>query len=283
MDSVLAQTYTNWECIIVDDHSTDNSWEILEEYAAKDSRFQLYKRPNNRKPGGNASRNYAFELSKGKFINWFDSDDLMVNDKIEKQVEVLLNSKYDFVITNIQNFEDKLVKYDFKFETDLWKRPIKYLKGSFWFGSPIPLFKRSFLNNLKFRFNDDLRRNQEGEFFTKILLETPNIYYINKIKVIRINNQNSISFNYLNLSLQEKIKLDYPSMISLFNSFKAKSFLGYEEKEFFTDWFITFIQYSGFNGFELFSVFSKAMLCGDFNQRKLAFKSYLYKLIWGGR
>ena len=56
LDSVLSQTYTHWECIIVDDHSTDNSWEILEEYVAKDSRFKLYKRPVDRKQGGNAAR-----------------------------------------------------------------------------------------------------------------------------------------------------------------------------------------------------------------------------------
>src|SRR5690606_6713113 len=77
LDSILSQTYLNWECIIVDDHSTDGSYEILEEYANLDCRFKVYKRPDHLPKGGNACRNYAFILSNGEFVNWFDSDDIM--------------------------------------------------------------------------------------------------------------------------------------------------------------------------------------------------------------
>lgn len=101
LDSVLAQTYTNWECIIVDDHSTDESWNILEEYQAKDSRFKIFKRPDHLPKGGNACRNYAFELSKGKFIQWFDSDDILLDFALKVRIEEIerLESK-DFVISH---------------------------------------------------------------------------------------------------------------------------------------------------------------------------------------
>ena len=70
LGSVLAQTYQNWECIVVDDGSTDNTEAVLATFTAKDSRFQYDQRPKDRLAGGNAARNYGFELSKGEYINW---------------------------------------------------------------------------------------------------------------------------------------------------------------------------------------------------------------------
>ena len=59
LDSIIAQTYTNWECIVVDDGSTDPTDELMETYCKKDSRFQYYHRPKNRPKGANACRNYS--------------------------------------------------------------------------------------------------------------------------------------------------------------------------------------------------------------------------------
>lgn len=65
LDSVLAQTYKNWECIIVDDGSSDNSDEIIDECVKKDARFKYYQRPDEHLPGGNGARNYGFRMSRG--------------------------------------------------------------------------------------------------------------------------------------------------------------------------------------------------------------------------
>ncbi|MCH3884982.1 glycosyltransferase family 2 protein [Tenacibaculum aquimarinum] len=92
LDSITAQTYTNWECIIVDDGSTDNTAKILANYCVKDIRFQFHQRPLNRPKGANACRNFGFELSRGEYIKWFDSDDIMKPEFLKNQIDFLNNN-----------------------------------------------------------------------------------------------------------------------------------------------------------------------------------------------
>ena len=108
LDSVLSQSYQNWECIIVDDGSTDNSWDFLSEYIKKDSRFHLYKRPNNRKSGGCGARNFGYLKSKGKYVKWLDSDDIIEKELVEKEVQKLEeNRELKFVYCGMTFLEDK--------------------------------------------------------------------------------------------------------------------------------------------------------------------------------
>lgn len=108
LDSILNQTFVNWECIIVDDHSTDDSWEILKEYADIDSRFRIYKRLDNLKKGANPCRNYALTLSKGMFVNWFDSDDLMELDFLKNRIVFLQKNDSDFIIIGGRIFTNQI-------------------------------------------------------------------------------------------------------------------------------------------------------------------------------
>ena len=108
LDSIIAQTYTNWECIVVDDGSYDNTDQVLLKYCKKDNRFQYHLRPKERLRGGNAARNYGFELSRGEYINWFDSDDLMDSFHLEKHLKNLLNKKNDASISLAVKFKHNL-------------------------------------------------------------------------------------------------------------------------------------------------------------------------------
>ena len=96
LESVIAQTYANWECIIVDDHSTDKSWEILSEFSLQDNRFKIYRRPNELKEGGNGARNYAIELAKGEFIAFLDSDDFWGPRRLELAIDFIITNNYFF-------------------------------------------------------------------------------------------------------------------------------------------------------------------------------------------
>lgn len=86
--SVIAQTYENWEMLIVDDCSTDNSAEIIQSYSAIDNRIKYFKTES---PSGSPTRprNLGIEKAKGRYIAFLDSDDLWLPNKLEKQISLL--------------------------------------------------------------------------------------------------------------------------------------------------------------------------------------------------
>lgn len=103
LQSVLNQTYTNWECIIVNDGSPDNTEEIAIEWTKKENRFKYLKKEN----GGLAdARNYGIKASEGKYILPLDSDDLIAPTYIEKAANILdSNENIGIVYCNASFFE----------------------------------------------------------------------------------------------------------------------------------------------------------------------------------
>jgi len=98
IESVLNQTYENFEMIIVDDISTDKSVEIIKEYINKDSRIKLIELTE--KQGASGARNTALREAKGKYIAFLDSDDLWEKDKLEKQIKFMQENNVDFSYTD---------------------------------------------------------------------------------------------------------------------------------------------------------------------------------------
>jgi teichuronic acid biosynthesis glycosyltransferase TuaG len=96
--SVQAQTYDNWEMIIVDDKSTDNTITIIEEIKQEDNRIKLIQLSTN--SGAAIARNTAIKKAKGRFIAFLDSDDLWLPTKLEQQTKFMLSNDYAFTFTN---------------------------------------------------------------------------------------------------------------------------------------------------------------------------------------
>ena len=100
LQSCINQRQLLLEIIVVDDHSTDNSWEILQLWREKyPESIKIFKNPEK---GANHARNFAFEQSTGQYIQWLDSDDRLLPGKFEKQIMPLQNSEADIVYSDWQ-------------------------------------------------------------------------------------------------------------------------------------------------------------------------------------
>ena len=96
--SVIDQTYTNWEMIIVDDKSTDNTEELVKKYAESDSRIKYYRLERN--SGAAVARTKAMEMAKGNYMAFLDSDDLWTSNKLERQLKFMERNKINFSCTS---------------------------------------------------------------------------------------------------------------------------------------------------------------------------------------
>jgi glycosyltransferase involved in cell wall biosynthesis len=107
ISSALDQSFTNWEMIILDDDSNDNTKDLVNEYVAKDGRIKYYK--NSPALGISDNRNKGLVLSKGKYIAILDSDDFWIDrDKLQKQYDFLeQNQDYVLISSNIRIIDDK--------------------------------------------------------------------------------------------------------------------------------------------------------------------------------
>ncbi len=104
IDSILNQTFEDWELILIDDFSTDNGVEILKKYEEKDSRIRVLENDNNE--GAAITRNRGIRAAKGRFIAFLDSDDLWLPEKLEKQLEFMKENNYAFTYTSYHIFKD---------------------------------------------------------------------------------------------------------------------------------------------------------------------------------
>lgn len=103
LESIIDQTFTDFEVIMVDDGSTDGSFEICQKYVAKDSRFKLFYQEN----GGVAkARNNCLRHMTGDFITWIDSDDWIEKDYLEKLSDTQKETDADIVSTGLKTFRD---------------------------------------------------------------------------------------------------------------------------------------------------------------------------------
>lgn len=101
IESVINQTYTNWEMLICDDCSNDKSVEIVNSYCNKDSRIKLLRTVSNTGTPA-VPRNLAIQHSKGDYVAFLDSDDIWFPQKLESQMEFMAKHGYDFVYSNYE-------------------------------------------------------------------------------------------------------------------------------------------------------------------------------------
>lgn len=162
LESVLSQTYQNWECIVVDDGSTDDTETVIKRYIDSDSRFHFYKRPSKMLKGANSCRNFGFCKSSGEFIKFLDSDDLLTPDCLEKQVAILKsNPNIKVCFSYGRYFNDSTKKLE-----EFWSRNKDYpdyllghITNQIRWAVSDPLWRKSFFTELPFK--EGLMNSQE--------------------------------------------------------------------------------------------------------------------------
>lgn len=196
LESICHQTLETWECLIVDDGSTDDTIKKIKEYCNKDNRFHFLQRPSDRKAGGNAARNYGLENSQGEYIQWFDSDDLMHPKLLELQLDNLRKNGKEFSVCLYDRYNEDFTKImkeakPHKINIDFY---YDYILQSFSTNLPTILFSKKIIGN--YRLSEDLHKSQEYEFLPRIFREHANEgALLNKVLVKVRRHQDSITEN----------------------------------------------------------------------------------------
>jgi len=195
LESIMGQSYRQWECIVVDDGSKDYTEELLSFYCELDSRIKFYKRPKDRKKGANACRNFGYEKSVGDYLIWFDSDDVMFPQKLEVQLSSLKGTPYNFSVDKFRNLQDHVT-----FEEEAFKRNItndlngiNYAMSNVYWGTINVLMSRCLLNSSGVQFNEILKSGQEYNFFTKLFFKAEvHTIFLDKVQCTRRIHASSI-------------------------------------------------------------------------------------------
>ena len=183
--SVLNQTYTNWELIIVDDCSTDNSEEIIKQFT-HDVRIRFFK--NEKNSGAAISRNLALREAKGKWIAFLDSDDLWEPEKLEKQIGFMRENDYKFSYTAYVEIDEKAKENGI---TVIGPKKItkRGMYNYCWPGCLTVMYDAEYIGNIQI---EDIKKNNDYAIWLKIIKKTNCHLLKEKLAKYRIR-QGSIS------------------------------------------------------------------------------------------
>ncbi|MFI3252356.1 MAG: glycosyltransferase family 2 protein [bacterium] len=186
INSILNQSYTNWELIIINDHSTDNTEQIIKQI--NNDKIQYYKLEQN--SGTAIARNKAISLSKGKFIAFLDADDLWLEDKLMKQISFMIKNDYHFTSTLYQRMDENGEKLNWiskHFKVRDYNLLLKRCPGNSTVIYNQEVLGKTYIENIKKR-NDYV-------MWLKIIKKSRNIYELNEVlSFYRIRND-SLSNN----------------------------------------------------------------------------------------
>ena len=177
LDSVLAQTFTDWEAVCVDDGSTDGSGAILDEYAAQDSRFRVIHQEN---AGVAKARQVGLDAARGEYIGWVDSDDVIEPEHYASLICAADDGGYDLMWSDhVLEKDGKATIVSHKCDEDAAVLLSEILQrkqmGSLW----DKIFRRAFVEKVGAGFGIGKCVIMEDNFFlSQILIANPRVKYI---------------------------------------------------------------------------------------------------------
>lgn len=193
LDSVLSQSYAEWECILIDDGSRDLSGSICDEYSKRDNRFKVIHKLNE---GVSCARNTGIEIAEGKWIVFIDSDDYIMNCYLEELMRCV-DKDVDFVFSGYTKFQnDKIldvVSFPSGRYSDCMKSKIIHTLSCI--GTPwAKLYKREIIISNNIRFEKNLSISEDRLFMYSYLVYANSVFVSDRSDYYYRANEKSISF-----------------------------------------------------------------------------------------
>lgn len=226
IQSVLRQTYTNWELILIDDGSTDKSGRIAEEYGFADERITVFHQKNL---GVSLARNQGIDEATGNYVVFLDADDELIEDCLAKTVNIAEETNADVVAgrscENQELFQDRIIWTGAEALENSLKDHL------FTYSACAKLIRREFIG--KTRFTPDIRINEDSYFVFQLLCKQ-NVFVLTNdvIYFYRANSESSSRtvfsekyFDILKVSdlKYKKIEEQFPQMHDLANNMLLKA------------------------------------------------------------
>ena len=193
INSVINQTYQNWELILVDDCSTDKSIKIINNIIKKNKKIKLIKLKKN--SGAAVARNTGIDEAKGKYICFLDADDIWDKEKIEKQIKFITKNNYAFIFTGYEFMSEDGIPNGKKVFVPLKIKYSEALKNTTIWTSTV------MFNMQKLSKNDiympNVKRGQDTATWWKVLKKIDYAYGINEILAYYRRSSNTLSSNKL--------------------------------------------------------------------------------------
>lgn len=197
IESILQQSFTAWELIVIDDGSTDNTSNILNNYYKLDNRIKLLHQPNKKQP---AARNAGIKIAKGKWIAFIDADDLWLPAKLELQYQCIhKNGELDVIFTDgYTKYHDKRIKFYYHYKittgffqgTDLYKEML--------FDNYIPILsaviKRSWVSRIGMQ-DETVAGVEDHDYWLRLCRAGANFYGMEERLFIYRMHENNFSAN----------------------------------------------------------------------------------------
>lgn len=204
LDSILSQTFTDYECILVDDGSTDDSGIIADEYAAKNERFQIIHKKNG---GVSSARNMGLRCAKGEWVVFVDSDDYILPNHLATMIDVAIND-VDIVMTGFRFLHlDQVTEHIYSGNIYIGKDKIReFINKSDFLQYQIPwdrMYRRSMIENNSLSFLEGLSLSEDRLFCYHYLIHVKGIVTTKEITYVHDGrNVDTLSYKIPDVNIQ---------------------------------------------------------------------------------
>jgi glycosyltransferase involved in cell wall biosynthesis len=250
LQSIQEQTFTDWECLIIDDGGTDNTLAVTTPILEKDKRFKYLKRPVNFKKGIPGCRNYGINIAKGDYIIFFDDDDIVHPQNLELCIEAFHINTIDFCVYEKKAFFNSSNTINFQEEKITIDKPISMsdieaiIMNTISISSCTVMWKKECF--FKEKFNENLLYAEEWECYPRVI--SNNKYGIKLRNVLYFNRKHPISNTgefHNNHPIRRASKKE--AILLVVQNLKEKQLLSHSLLRYFVQQSLSFKEYDLFN------------------------------------